>query len=581
MVVPHENKSYQKKEGEGKAPPDPFAKFDEVAALMRPAFGRQATCDWFSTLSLGLATREDDLGVSAAVRALRLERQAYGSLIGCLRSNAWSPQGVIERWQGVVPRVVPILTYNGRAVMPADGCKVSKEAERMPAVKRLKQDSEDSSKGNFIFGHMTGAVGVLAGAVGACECIPLDIGIQDGMRAAAEWDGASELGIVDEPHTLQCARMMCRAATNTGLDAYGLFDRFFMCSNVFVPILEHNEAARAEGGPTVELVTRCRRGRTTCYLDPPPREPGKRGAPAKKGAAVRPFEVIEEILGPEPRKAKGKRKGKGKAGGDTVAEPAADAEPAATEETGDAPVAEDVAKAKKGRKKMGTALSHEGGERWEFVTVTARIRGEEHEYRALVLDLLWGEGLYARLRFVLARDDEGRDLVYVTTDLTLTAAQVIELYSLRWPCEPMFRIMKQDTMGFGYRFWSRVQPVLNRRSKRGDPDPLEAVEDQHERDLILGAYAAIARWLALACVTTGTLQAIALAQPDDGAVAYHEFKRTEARDKVSVATVRSYLRKGVSAFILSDEKSTIAAFIREHLVGEGGYAPSAQRKGRK
>jgi hypothetical protein len=107
------------------------------------------------------------------------------------------------------------------------------------------------------------------------------------------------------------------------------------------------------------------------------------------------------------------------------------------------------------------------------------------------------------------------------------------------------------------------------------------VENPHERDLKLGAYGAIAHCLALACVTTGTPRSIALEQPDDGAVAYHEFKRTQSAGKVSVATVRSYLRERVSAFIHSDPASGMAAFIRGRLVGEGGYAPSAQRRGRR
>ena len=585
MVVPHENKSYQKRTGRAGAPPDPFAKFDEVAALMRPAFARRATAEWFSATSLGFAVRGDDLGVSSAVRALGLEPQAYGSMVGCLRSDAWTPQGVTERWQRVVPRLVPLLAYNGRAVTPVDGCKVAKEAERMPAVKRLKQDSEDSSKAAFVFGHMTGAVGALAGEPGACECVPLDLGIHDGMRAAAGWDGGPELGIADEPHTLQCAKMACRAADNMGTDTYAVMDRYFMCRNALVTVLEHNEAARASGGPRVDLVTRCRRGSTTCYLDPPPRDPHRAGRPPKKGAAVRPFEVIEEILGPEPAGEARRAKAKAKANAKAKAKADAETEAGASTVAGGAAVAEGAkadGTARKGRKAMGTALSYaEGGERWEFETVTASVRGKEHEYQALVLDLLWGECLYRRLRFVLVRDDEGRDMVLVTTDLTLTAAQVIELYALRWPCEPMFRTMKQDTMGFGYRFWSKVQPALDRRSRAGDPDPLESVEDPHERELILGAYGAVARYLALACVTTGTLQAIALEQPDDGAVAYHEFKRTQSAGKVSVATVRSYLRERVSAFIHSDAGSGMAAFIRGRLVGEGGYAPSAQRRGRR
>ena len=116
---------------------------------------------------------------------------------------------------------------------------------------------------------------------------------------------------------------------------------------------------------------------------------------------------------------------------------------------------------------------------------------------------------------------------------------------------------------------------------QGSARPRQVVENPHERDLKLGAYGAIARFLALACVTTGTPRSIALEQPDDGAVAYHEHKRTQSAGKVSVATVRSYLGERVSSFIHSDAGSGMATFLRGHLVGEGGYAPSAQRRGRR
>ena len=62
-----------------------------------------------------------------------------------------------------VPQHRLVYTVNGRAVLVGDGVKVSKEARYMPGVKKMVQESEDSSKGEFIFGHMFGALGVLLG----------------------------------------------------------------------------------------------------------------------------------------------------------------------------------------------------------------------------------------------------------------------------------------------------------------------------------------------------------------------------------------------------------------------------------
>ena len=57
----------------------------------------------------------------------------------------------------------------------------------MPGVKKLHQESENSSKGEYIFGHMFGGIGVLAGNDSKMFCIPLFINLQDGVRTIRSW----------------------------------------------------------------------------------------------------------------------------------------------------------------------------------------------------------------------------------------------------------------------------------------------------------------------------------------------------------------------------------------------------------
>ena len=45
------------------------------------------------------------------------------------------------------------------------------------------------------------------------------------------------------------------------------------------------------------------------------------------------------------------------------------------------------------------------------------------------MDLLWGQKLYQKLRFVLVEYD-GQRSILVSTDLTPTAVQIIEIYTL-------------------------------------------------------------------------------------------------------------------------------------------------------
>jgi len=58
-----------------------------------------------------------------------------------------------------------LITVDNRYLIAGDGIKISKEAEKMPAVKRLHQESDNSGKAPYIYGHHFGALGILAGWV--------------------------------------------------------------------------------------------------------------------------------------------------------------------------------------------------------------------------------------------------------------------------------------------------------------------------------------------------------------------------------------------------------------------------------
>jgi hypothetical protein len=58
-----------------------------------------------------------------------------------------------------------LLKIDDRYPIAGDGIKVCKEASKMPGVKRLHQESDNSGKAPYIYGHHHGVVGVLAGWV--------------------------------------------------------------------------------------------------------------------------------------------------------------------------------------------------------------------------------------------------------------------------------------------------------------------------------------------------------------------------------------------------------------------------------
>ena len=109
---------------------------------LRPAFSRLQTFLWFATAVAGFTVRTDMLGVTSIVRALNLDARCYNTLIDCFHSSAVKLDRLTALWTQVVLRLFPQpLRVNGRCVLLGDGIKVPKCGRKMPAVKRLHQQS--------------------------------------------------------------------------------------------------------------------------------------------------------------------------------------------------------------------------------------------------------------------------------------------------------------------------------------------------------------------------------------------------------------------------------------------------------
>ncbi|MEI7028459.1 transposase, partial [Paenibacillus sp. y28] len=134
-----------------------------ILLAFRSCFSRKSTFGWFVTIVVGLMLRSDHAGVTSIVRDLALKSRYYESLIHFFRSSAWSLESLRVTWLQVVGKWAPLMTMDDRIVLVGDGMKQSKEGRRMPGVKKMHQESENSSKGEYIFGHLFGAIGVLAG----------------------------------------------------------------------------------------------------------------------------------------------------------------------------------------------------------------------------------------------------------------------------------------------------------------------------------------------------------------------------------------------------------------------------------
>lgn len=149
---------------------------------LRPACARTRTFCWMVLALAGLCVRSDQAGVTSVVRALWLQPRAYRRLLHLFHTPALDLDKLTAAWIRLALRLFRPLRLGSRLVFVADGIKVPKEGRKMPAVKKLFQQSENNSKPTFIFGHSFEAIGLLVqGALGQVACVPLLSRIQEGL----------------------------------------------------------------------------------------------------------------------------------------------------------------------------------------------------------------------------------------------------------------------------------------------------------------------------------------------------------------------------------------------------------------
>jgi len=251
---------------------------EERLSVFKTCFSRAATYRWFVIIVIGLMTRTDFLGVTSIIRCLSLRPKLYESLIHFFRSSAYSKNKLRETWYRLVRQDNRLYKLNGRNLLAGDGTKESKEGRYMPGVKKLAQESENSAKPEFIFGHMFGGIGAVIHQAANFFCIPLDITLQDGLKETSSWKNGNAGNALS--HVVQMIRNSYDVARTLG-SSYLVMDRYFLS----VPALEELDLLNREN-QLVDIITRAKNS-CTAYLMPNPNPAVRRGRPRKKGASVK------------------------------------------------------------------------------------------------------------------------------------------------------------------------------------------------------------------------------------------------------------------------------------------------------
>lgn len=413
--------------------------------------------------------RTNKLGITDHVRDLNLDPKSYDSLNHFYHSDAWNLREVSAQWIKTVCRFAPLVKIDDKVILTGDGVKVAMEAKRSPGVKRHHQESENSSKGEYIYGHLHGSIGINIGNDKKQFCVPVSTTIQDGVKNVFEWSGVEER---TASHVVQMISQGHHVSQLIDEPSVLTLDRYFLSVPALTRLDELNQTSKHQ----LEVVTKAKKS-CVAFKDPIPQPAGKRGRKPKRGERVKLMELF-----------------------DTKSD--------------------------------------------QFITSTVKLYGEDKECRHFTIDLIWGQKLYKKLRFVLVEVGSLRSIL-VSTDLSMSAESMIKIYGIRFKIESTFREMKQVVGGFGYRFWSKSIEKLNRYSKRDDPSPLDKVTDADAKQSIIRKVRAIEMYVLCSSIALGLLQILSLKLGDSLYMTDIRYLRTYSNEYASEATMMTYVRNQI------------------------------------
>ena len=255
-----------------------------LVSQLRPAFSRTRTFMWFAVALAAMCVRGDLLGVTSFVRALGLQDRCYDRLLDFFHSRALRLDALTRLWVRLVLATLKpwLYTVEGRIVLVADGIKVAKTGRKMPAVKKLHQESDNNSKPEFIFGHSCQAVGLIVRAGIGFLAIPLACRIHEGVVVSNR-----------DHRSLLDKLILLVQSLGIDLPCYMIADTYYAAGSIIRPLLKAGQ----------HLVTAVR-SNAVAYEPAPPADEPRRGRPRIYGKKIKLKTLFKEeaafTSGPSP-----------------------------------------------------------------------------------------------------------------------------------------------------------------------------------------------------------------------------------------------------------------------------------------
>jgi hypothetical protein len=418
---------------------------------------------------IGFMIRPDLLGVSSMVRATGLCGYCYDRILDLFHSPALVVETLTKIYVSTLLKTLPLIRHNGRIIVVGDGLKVPKSGKKMPAVKRLHQESESNTKPTYIWGHSMQALAVLAGNVDSVFAVPLICRIHEGVK----FSNRDHRSLIDKLMSMHCSLAI-------SVPQYVVLDAYYAARRPVEVALEMGN----------HLITRVRMNAVAYHQVPAAQKRG-RGRPARYGQKVKLRTLFD---------------------------------------TPDL---------------MQQAPSPVYGERGVMI-----------RYRCI--DLLW-RGVGQVVRFVLVEHPSRGRCIFMTTDITLAALDVIRIYGLRFKIEVCFKQAIRTIGAFGYHFWMRNM----KRSSRKNKGQFLHREEPSYRNNVRRKIDAYHRFIQLGLIAQGCLQYLSMCHTRDVWSNFGSWIRTIRKDVLPSEMVTGMALRDSFVEFLTDkgEKSNIAKFL--------------------
>jgi len=198
-----------------------------------------------------------------------------------------------------------------------------------------------------------------------------------------------------------------------------------------------------------------------------------------------------------------------------------------------------------------------------FTTIESPVYGEKRvALRIASYDLLW-RPVGRLVRFVLVTHPVRGKIILMSTDLTLSATEVLRLYGLRFKIEVSFKQSLRTLGAYAYHFWMRT---MKPRKNRSGNQYLHR-ESQAYRESVRRTLAAYHRHIQIGLIAQGLVQYLSVRYPRLVWSHYGSWIRTIRPGRAPSEYVTAMaLRNMLPEFLADDsEEAILAKFLPERV----------------